>query len=100
MAIVIKTNDHSRYFTYRCDVPEKVLKSDFDYQDPEDAIDGFFCYGGIWYHLDQFMRIDHSPDSEFSKWDGCAGDSYWSGTLIKVSDDRETYKIGRYYQVG
>ena len=48
--LTIKTNRRWRDFVYRHDVPAKVLADQFDYQDGEDVIDGFFCYRGRWYH--------------------------------------------------
>ena len=35
---------------------------------------------------------------EFMKgWDGYISDSFFSGVLIKISDDNEEYQIGTYY---
>ncbi len=95
MALTIKTNRQWRQFAYRDEVPQEVLDDQFDYQDPEETFDNFFEYRGIWYHLDQFMRL--APGSDMGDWDGAAGDSYFSGVLIKVSDDGEEYQIGTYY---
>lgn len=94
--LTIRTNNHFRPFLSRHEVPEKVLKDRFDYQNPEDVVDGFFCYKGEWFHLDQFMRLG-SKEGPFAGWDGYHGDSYFSGTLIKLSEDGETYKVARYY---
>ena len=118
MAYKITTNNHERFFVYRCDVPEKILQEQFDYQDPEETQDGFFKFKGYWYHLDQFTRIDKpyhaqeaalhtearelgyskSPDFEFQNWNGYRPDSFYSGVLIKVSEDSETYKVATYIQ--
>lgn len=89
--MTIKTNHHWREFTYRSDVPADILKSEFDWTDEEDDVDGFFCYRDCWYHLNLFMR--GAPEG----WDGAHGDSYFSGTLIKLSDDGETFQVGTYY---
>ena len=96
MPLTIQTNSHARFFSYRHDVPADVLRDQFDYQD-EDTHDGFFKFKGHWYHLDQFMRIDKNPDG-FQKWHGVSHDSFYSGVLIQVSDDGETYKIATYIQ--
>ena len=90
---VIKTNHHERLFSYAYEVPESVLKSDFDYL--EDGEGTFFKYKGWWYSLDQFTATS-GPDDE---WDGYHADSYFSGVCIKVSDDCETYKVGTYFSV-
>ena len=98
MALQITTNTHERFFSYRYEVPEEILKGQFDYQDPEETHDGFFKFKGYWYHLDQFMRIDKNAPDGFQKWDGYHADSFYSGVLIKISDDLETYKVATYIQ--
>ena len=57
-----------------------------------EQIDGFFKYRGYWYHLDQFMRI---PGQMFNgeDWNGYHADSFFSGILIRMSDDGEEYGI-------
>ena len=42
------------------------------------------------------MRFE-GADIGFRGWDGYANDTYFSGTIIKLSSDGERYKIGRYY---
>lgn len=88
----IRTNRHDRQFIYRHNVPPTILASEFDWTDSED---GFLCYRGNWMHLSQFERIPPGAD-ELDEWDGYAGDSYFTGTVVKVSDDGETYRIGSY----
>jgi hypothetical protein len=84
-------------FKTRDEVPAKILASQFDYQDADEVYDGFMLYRGTWYHLDQFMRLDNlSPDSPFKGWEASAGDSYFSGIVIKVSQAGEQYQIGTY----
>ena len=97
MPLIIQTNNHNRFFAYRHDVPEEILQEQFDYQD-EDTHDGFFKFKGHWYHIDQFMRIDPSAPGGFQKWHGYHADSFYSGVLIQVSDDGETYKVATYIQ--
>ena len=85
------TTDHKwKPFVYRYDVPESVLADQFDYQDPNETIDGFFCYRGTWYHLDQFMRVGYPGpfgQTDENGYHGFAGDSYFSGVAIKLSED-------------
>jgi hypothetical protein len=88
MPLTIQSNNHWRNFAYRDEVPAKILESEFDYQDPEDTIDGFFRYRGSWYHLDGFMR-DGAPDG----WHGFAADTFFSGVAIRLSDDGEQYQV-------
>jgi hypothetical protein len=91
MATTTKTNRHWRQFLTRDEVPAKVLADQFDYLDG-DTFDGFFRYLGHWYHTSEFMRLDSTPG-----WDGAAGDSYFSATLIKLSRDGERYQVARQY---
>jgi hypothetical protein len=93
--ITVKTNNHWHNFKYRDEVPAAILGSEFDYQDEDDSFDGFIQYRGNWYHLDGFMRMDST--SELSDWHGYASDSYFSGVVIRVSEDGEQYQIGTYF---
>jgi len=80
--------DHKwKPFRYRYEVPARILKSEFDYQDPEDTLDGFFCYRGIWYHLDQFEA------TQIEGYHGFHPDSFFSGVAIRISDDGEQYQV-------
>jgi hypothetical protein len=106
----IVTNHHDRQFVYRYDVPESVLKSELDWTTEEDS-DGYFCYRGYWYHLGMFMRFygtawlespdPNTPSKEVHSdtWGGYHGDSFYSGVLIKCSDDGETYRIATFYSL-
>ena len=92
----IYTNHHERQFAYSNEVPEDVLDSQFDYQDRDElhAGRGFFKYRGYWYHLDGFVSC---PKGMFEgKWNGYTSDSFFSGVLIAISDDGETYKVATY----
>ena len=97
MKTLIKTNHQWRPFTYRTEVPAAVLERQFDYQDPEDVVDGFLCYRGTWYHLDQFMR---TGDLSLLGYDGFHGDSFFSGVAIKLSSDGERYQVATVICVG
>ena len=98
--VKIRTNHNWRKFKYRDEVPAKVLASQFDWTDKahaehDDYSDGFICYRGTWYHMADFMRVDGGPD-EMATWHGYHGDSYFSGVLIRISDDGEEYQIATY----
>lgn len=92
MTLKITTNNQWRQFVYRYDVPEKVLNSQFDYHDPDEVLDGYFCYKGVWYHLDQFMRTEFGKLKELG-WDGLHSDSFFSGVAIRLSSDGETFQV-------
>ncbi len=93
----LRTNHQWRQFKFRDEVPKKVLADQFNYQDPNETTDGFFCYHDTWYHLDQFERVE--PEGDFAKlgWGGICHESASSGVVIKISDDHETYQIASYY---
>ncbi len=92
----IRTNNHWRDFVYRWDVPAEILESQFDYQDENDTYDGFIHYKGHWYHLDQFLCISPGAPDEFGQWQGYSADSYFSGVLVRISDNGEQYQIATY----
>jgi len=84
--------DHKwKQLKYRYEVPKGILDDELDWT-TEDDIDGYLCYRGWWYHLGQF---EHRNSME--GWDGVHCDSFFSGVVIKLNDDGETYMIGTVY---
>ena len=90
MGVAITTNHHVREFLYQWDVPNDVLDDQFEHLDSFEATTGFFKYRGWWYHVSDFMR------TPMEGWDGAAPDSFFSGVLIKLHEDGETYTVGTY----
>lgn len=91
----VTTNRVWREFKRRDEVPKKILASEFDWtneghENDGDYDDGFICYRGCWYHVSEFMR------GGIEGWDGSHADSFFSGVVIKLSSDGETYQIGTY----
>ena len=104
--------EHVRYFDL-CDryfVPDHILRDEFDWCEDEG---GFFKANGTWYHLSQFMRLEHpipltcmvkdrncDDDEEipFSvEWCGIHHDSAFSGVVIGInSDDYDTIYVATY----
>ena len=87
--------DHKwKNFIYGVELTEKERR-EFDYMDAEE-IDtaSFFRYRARVYSIEDFMRIEHNV--ALMGWDGYASDSFFSGVVIKISDDGEQYKIGTY----
>ena len=98
--LTIRTNHQWRQFTYRSEVPDKVLADQFDHLDEDEGFDGFFCYRGIWYHLSDFMRVGYPGpfgQTAMGGWHGYASDSFFSGVLIKVSEDGEEFQVATYF---
>lgn len=96
--MAIATNNHWRPFAYRHDVPADVLADQFSYHD-DDVSDGYFNYRGYWYHLDQFMRFNYpGPPKAWKGWQASHPDSFFSGILIRLSEDGDEYQVATYIQ--
>ena len=93
----IITDNKWKLFIYGSDLTEKERK-DFDWEKDIDSTN-FIRYRNRVYSVNEFMRFDYNKGkvpTEFSGWDGYLGDSYFSGIVIKMSDNGEAYKIGTY----
>jgi len=88
----IITNNHWNNLLYGYELPENV-KPDFDYLDDIDS-ESFIKYKGCYYSVNDFMAAEYGVFSD--NWDGYSSDSFFSGVLIKLSDDAEQYKIATY----
>jgi hypothetical protein len=102
MALEIRTNYHWREPLHWFDIPESK-REDFDYIDnpEEDGWSRFFCYRGTWYDLHEFSATQRTgwaagmPEA-FATWHGYQSDSYFSGILVRYSDDCEEIQVGTY----
>jgi len=92
--LVIRTNNHWRPFVHRHEVSKEILDRELDWTKEGEDDDHFFKYHGTWYHLSMFLRTD------LEGWDGIVNESAWTGVLIKLSSDMETYKIASYRSEG
>lgn len=82
------------------DLTPKELK-EFDYigNMEEEGIARFFRYRGNVYDTQEFMRVPdslHWQGGELEDWHGYQSDSYFSGVLIRYSEDFEAVKVGSY----
>ena len=100
MALEIKTNNQERELLSFYEFPlerQRDLRSQFDWLDEEQlASPGFFTYKGNVHHIDQYLRVLNHSNSEFSGWHGYEADSFFSGTVVRLSDDGETVVVGTY----
>jgi hypothetical protein len=95
MMMEIITNNQWRNLKYGYEMPEK-FRNDFDYIDQaEFDTHDFVVYRGQWYDVNEFMSVE--GNSPFTGWYGYASDSFFSGIVIKLSDDNEKVIIGRYF---
>ena len=99
--VKIKTNGVPRFTIDACELTE-AERAEFDYLNwpaidrGEDSAT-FFRYRGQLYSLDQFMRLDPDPAGPFAGWHGVLNESFFSGVLVKVSDDGESVTVASYY---
>ena len=98
----IITNNHWHNFLYGYELTEKELQ-DFDYIDSDDiSSHSFIRYRGyVIDPQDTYMVISeamklHDEWQGLEKWHGYGSDSFFSGTLIRYSDDFEQYQIATY----
>ena len=97
--MTIYTNNHWRQFVYGYELTDKE-KADFDYLEDIDLHD-FIRYRGSVIDPGEFMAITdtmllHDDMADFKDWHGYQSDSYFSGLLIRLSDDGEEYQIATY----
>jgi hypothetical protein len=96
MAVVVSSDGKFKPFLQDHQVPKKVLAA-YDWLDEDAKMDGWVKYKNEYLHLSDFERLS---DSVLGRdWNGAHPDSFFSGTVIKMTDDGEEYKIGRFYQV-
>lgn len=91
----IRTNNIPRDLIKDYQLSEKE-REEFDYLDWAAIDDGrdsatFFKYKGRLYDLGEFVI---TPES-LKPWDGMAGDSFFSGVLIRLVDDQII--VGQYF---
>jgi hypothetical protein len=79
------------------DLTEKQ-QADFDWLDDEEkqACASFVKRRGHVYCLDEISAAYANGPLAADGWDGVASDSFFSGIVIKLSNDGEQYKIGYY----
>jgi hypothetical protein len=92
--LTIITDHKWKQFIYGYELTEKERK-EFDWMDEEEIdTSNFFRYRKNVYSVNEFMRI---PKGMFpKKWDGYLSDSFFSGILIRLSNDGEEYQAGLY----
>mgnify|MGYP001818557146 CR=1 FL=1 len=95
----IITNNQYRNLIYGYELSD-TEKQDFDYIDDIDSHD-FIKYKSEVYDPSEFMVTPYDEPArqelnKLSAWDGYQSDSFFSGIVIKYSDDFELVKIGTY----
>ena len=98
----IKTNNVPRHLVYGYELTPKEC-AEFDYLSPDElSVHEFVRYKGQVYDLGEFMRIDrsiapHPQRDGWEDWHGYSSDSFFSGVLIRFSDDGESVTMATYF---
>jgi hypothetical protein len=96
--VTIKTNYQFRNTLYAYELTEEERKEFDYYTDEELEFVTFVRYKGQIIDLGQFEWNANAIMNEFGDtWHGYSSDSYFSGLLVKYSDDHEQVVMGRYY---
>ena len=93
----IITNNRARPIIYGFELSEKE-KREFDYMSDIDSA-SFFRYKNTVYDLGEFQRVTDTMGNchGFDGWQGYYGDSFFSGIVIKYTDEFESVVVGRWY---
>lgn len=95
---VIRTNNKPRPLIYGFELTD-ADRREFDYIDSDDFDSHeFFRYRGRLYDPSEFLRIDKGADSAMAKWQGYSADSYFSGLVIRYTEDLESVVVGFWYR--
>jgi hypothetical protein len=100
--INIRTNYHWRDLISGYELTD-VEREEFDYLDEDDLLDHQFIRYQNWvYDLGEFMRCPEPQEAcsthanTFENWHGYQSDSFFSGVVIRYSDDCEQIQVGTY----
>lgn len=93
MAFTVKTNNVPRATFSGYELTDKE-KAEFDYYTPEELGDAsFFRYKGNVYDVGEFLL---APES-LQPWHGHSPTNYFSGVVIRYTDDMESVIVGVYW---
>lgn len=92
----IVTNNIPRPIIYGYELSEKET-AEFDYLDSEEMQCRCFArYKGNLYDLGDIMAVDQFTD-QFKGWHGYVSESFFSGILVRYTEDYENIVFGWYY---
>ena len=99
--VKITTNNIPRPVVHGWELTAEELK-EFDYLKGEQLWEAsFFRYRGEVYNLGEFSAFNRSfawlgAPEEYREWDGYMSDSFFSGILVKYSEDCEEVIVATY----
>lgn len=93
--VTVKTNYQARDVVRWYELTAKERK-EFDYLDTAEKQDdaSFFRYKGSVYCMDQFTHIGQLH--ALSDWQGVHSDSYFSGIVMRYTNDFDSVVVGTY----
>ena len=96
--MIIRTNRQWRETIQGYELTEKE-RTDFDYVEDIESHSFIRYHGNIIdpgeiFAITSNMRLH--AENDFTDWHGYQSDSYFSGIVIRYSDDCERYQIGTY----
>ena len=100
MTATIKTNNQPRPLKCLFEFSpqqQQSIRSDFDWMEDIETTYGFFEYRGTIHHLENFLRVNAGTDDATQGWDGYEADTYFSGTLVRLTSDSEYVVVGSYF---
>jgi hypothetical protein len=93
MSIEIITNNQERDIIYYFELNDEE-RAEFDYCN---EFDTFFRYKKETYHLGEFMTVQELREPAFNNWHGYCSDSFFSGMVVRYSEDNEHVIVGTYF---
>ena len=94
--------DHKwRNLLFGYELTERERK-EFDYLDDDELlVHSFFRYRRRVYDVAEFIRVSppvapHPQRQGWENWHGYVSDSFFSGVLVRLSDDGEQYQAATY----
>ena len=101
MSIQIKTNNVPRELICFADLTVKE-QEEFDYIKGDEVFDyRLVRYTGQVYDVNEFMALRRSNTAQLLEdmkgWDGYQSDSYFSGVVVKFTEDHESVVMGTYF---
>ena len=90
----IITNNQPRNLVYG-DELTAAERADFDYVEDIDS-HAFFRYRGVVYDPSEFLQWDNPASPTHQDWHGVRSDSYFSGVVIRYTEDFEQVVVGTY----
>lgn len=94
----IITNGHERELLYFSELTDEERDKFDDDDSLLENVHDYVRYKGEVYCTDEFLVVPNVMREH--GWDGIITDTFFSGILVKFTDDGEAVIMGRYYEDG